>query len=299
MKTIPPGLADHLTGEATTLCRCWKLTRRDETVLGFTDHDRDITIGEVTHEAASGLGTGQMEQSLGMAVDTQEVTGALVSERIAAADLRAGRYDGATIEVWIVNWLAPEERVLDRVLALGEIVEEDGAFRAELRALAADMDETRGRRISRSCDADLGDARCGVDLDAPAFRADGTVSEVLSDLAIRVEGLDGFDVNWFRGGRLTFATGANAGTAIEIAEHLSDGTGGSGALLHLWKPLPASVEPGDTFDIRAGCDKTFAVCRAKFENAARFRGFPHIPGNDFALGYASSFTVMDGGPLVK
>ena len=295
MKTLPAGLADHLTGEVTTLCRCWKLTRRDETVLGFTDHDRDLVFGGVTFEAASGLGSGQMEQSLGMAVDTQEVAGALSSERITADDLRAERYDGATIEVWIVNWLAPAERVLDRVLALGEIVEEDGAFRAELRARAADMDETRGRRISRACDADLGDARCGVDLDTPQFAAEGTVTSVLSGLVIRAGGLDGFDVNWFRGGRLAFTSGGNAGTAIEIAEHLSDD---SGALLHLWKPVPQPVVAGDTFEIRAGCDKTFATCKAKFANAPNFRGFPHIPGNDYALGYASSFKLMDGGPLV-
>jgi uncharacterized phage protein (TIGR02218 family) len=296
VKTLLPGLADHLTGEATTLCRCWKLTRRDATVLGFTDHDRDIVFGGVTHEAASGLGSGQMEQSLGMAIDTQEVAGALSSDRITAEDLRAERYDAATIEVWIVNWLEPEERALDRVLTLGEIVEEDGKFRAELRALAADMDETRGRRISRSCDADLGDARCTVDLDDPAYRADGTVISVLSDLVIRADGLDGFDVNWFRGGRLSFTSGADAGTSIEIAEHMSDD---SGALLHLWKPLPQPVEAGDTFEIRAGCDKVFATCKAKFANAENFRGFPHIPGNDFALGYASSFKMMDGGPLVK
>ena len=295
MKTLPSGLADHLRGEATTLCRCWKLTRRDESVLGFTDHDRDIVFDSVTYEAASGLGSGRMEQSLGMAIDTQEVAGALTSERITAADLRAERYDGASVEVWIVNWLSPDERILDRVLTIGEITEEDGAFRAELRALAADMDETRGRRISRSCDADLGDTRCGVDLDTPEFSAEGTVTSVLSTLVIRADGLDGFDVNWFRGGRLTFATGANAGTVIEIAEHLSDA---SGALLHLWKPQPQSVAVGDTFQIRAGCDKAFSTCKAKFENGANFRGFPHIPGNDFALGYASSFKIMDGGPLV-
>lgn len=295
MKTLPTGLVEHLAGEATMLCRCWKLVRRDETVLGFTDHDRDIVFGDVTFEAASGLGSGQMEQSLGMAIDTQEVAGALTSERITADDLRAERYDGAHIEVWIVNWLAPEERVLDRVLTLGEIVEEDGSFRAELRALAADMGETRGRRISRSCDADLGDARCGIDMDTPEFKADGTVTSILSGLVIRASGLDGFDLNWFRGGRLTFASGANAGRAIEIAEHLSDDLG---ALLHLWKPLPQPVEAGDAFEIRAGCDKTFSTCKAKFANFANFRGFPHIPGNDFALGYASSFRNMDGGVLV-
>ncbi|MEC9343502.1 MAG: DUF2163 domain-containing protein [Pseudomonadota bacterium] len=295
MKTLVPGLAAHLVGEVTTLCRCWRLIRRDGVVLGFTDHDRDIAFGGTGFEAADGLASGRMTHSAGLNVDSQDVAGALSSDRITVDDLRAERYDGATVEVWIVNWLAPDERVLDRVLTIGGIVEADGAFRAELRALAADMDETRGRRVTRRCDADLGDARCGVDLEASAYQAQGVVAEILSGLVLRVTGLDGFEHSWFRGGRLEFSTGANAGTKVEIAEHQD---GEDGAILHLWKPPPQEVQVGDQFAIRAGCDKTFATCRTKFANAVNFRGFPHIPGNDFALGYASSFKTMDGGKLV-
>jgi len=295
MKTLPEGLAAHVAGQATTLCRCWKLTRRDGTVLGFTDHDRDIGFNGVTFEAASGVGAGELEQSLGLGADTQEVAGALSSERIAADDIRADRYDGARIELWIVNWLAPEERLLDRVLTIGEIVEEDGAFRAELRSLSADMDETRGRSFSRACDADLGDARCGVNLALPEFSGSGTVGAVRSTLVVEADGLGAFSNGWFRGGRLTFTSGENAGMSVEIAEHhAGDGV----ATLHLWKPPVGPLEVGDAFEIRAGCDKTFATCKARFDNAVNFRGFPHIPGNDHALGYASSFRVMDGGPIV-
>lgn len=295
MKTLAPGLADHLSGDVTTLCRCWKLIRRDGTVMGFTDHDRDIVFGDVTFEASSGLAAGGMEQSLGLNADSQEVTGAFASERITPQDLRGDRYDGASIEVWIVNWTSPDERVLDRVLTMGEIAEEDGRFRAELRALASDMDETCGRRFSRHCDADLGDARCGVGLEEPQFKATGVVGAVHSGLAFEALGLAAFEANWFRGGRLQFDTGACAGATVEIAEHQA---GDGGVTLHLWKLLSASLAPGDAFTVHAGCDKTFSTCRAKFGNGVNFRGFPHMPGNDFALGYASTFKVMDGGPIV-
>jgi hypothetical protein len=40
---------------------------------------------------------------------------------------------------------------------------------------------------------------------------------------------------------------------------------------------------GDTFRVTAGCDRTHATCRAKFRNAVNFRGFPHMPGNDFII----------------
>ncbi|GIL03336.1 MAG: hypothetical protein BroJett030_32350 [Alphaproteobacteria bacterium] len=295
MKTLPAGLAAHVAGEVTTLCRCWKLIRADGAVLGFTDHDRDVDLDGLACEALSGLGAGELEQSVGLNADTQEVAGALSSDRISADDLHAGLYDGARVELWIVNWSTPAERVLDRVLTIGEVVAEDGAFRAELRALSVDMDETRGRSFSRACDADLGDARCGIDLDQPQCKGAGTVVRALSDLVVEVSGLGGFLSGWFRGGRLAFSSGANAGLAVEVAEHMAgDGT----VVLHLWQPPARPLAAGDGFTVRAGCDKAFATCREKFANGINFRGFPHIPGNDFALGYAAAFRQMDGGPIV-
>jgi hypothetical protein len=55
MRTLPSGLAAHLEGGATTLCRCWTLTRRDGAVFGFTDHDRDLVFAGVAFAAQTGL----------------------------------------------------------------------------------------------------------------------------------------------------------------------------------------------------------------------------------------------------
>ncbi len=296
MKTLSAGLADHLAGEVTTLCRCWKIIRADASVLGFTDHDRDLSFDTVTFAAASGFDAGDMEQNLGLNPDSQEVIGALNSPAISADDIHADRYDGARVELWLVNWLLPDERVLDRVFTIGEIREEGGAFRAELRSLSAEFDQTSGRRFSRQCDADLGDARCGVDLESTLLSATLTVTGIRGELSFEADGLSDFPSNWFRGGHLRFVTGANAGVGIEVAEHIA---GETGASLHLWKPMAFGVAIGDVATLTAGCDKSFGTCIAKFANGVNFRGCPHIPGNDFALGYASTFRLMDGEPLFK
>ncbi len=44
MRAVPPDLAAHLAGDVTTLCRCWRVLRRDGLALGFTDHDRDLAF---------------------------------------------------------------------------------------------------------------------------------------------------------------------------------------------------------------------------------------------------------------
>jgi uncharacterized phage protein (TIGR02218 family) len=295
MRTLHPGLAAHIAGDVTTLCNCWRVTRADGVVLGFTDHDRTIRFDGVDFEAGSGFAASRVEHELGLGVANQEVSGAFDSARLTPDDLRAGRYDGARVETFTVNWSDPAERVLMQVATVGEASEADGAFRVELRSLSSDMDETRGRRFSRACDANLGDARCAVDLDQPAYRAVAVVAAAETDLVLRMDGLSAFSAGWFRGGNLRFDTGQNAGVTVPIAEHVART---DGAIVELWKPIPFPVAAGATATLTAGCDKTFLACREKFANGSNFRGFPHIPGNDFALGYASSFRVMDGGPLV-
>ena len=53
MRTIPAGLKAHLDGGATTVCHAWRVTRRDGTVLGFTEHDHDLVFGGTLFAAAS------------------------------------------------------------------------------------------------------------------------------------------------------------------------------------------------------------------------------------------------------
>ena len=47
MKSLSPALAAHLATGTTTLAYCWRVTRRDGTVLGFTEHDRDLTYAKL------------------------------------------------------------------------------------------------------------------------------------------------------------------------------------------------------------------------------------------------------------
>jgi uncharacterized phage protein (TIGR02218 family) len=296
MKTIPEALGQHLAGEATTLCRCWKLLRADGVELGFTDHDRDIEFGGVLFEAKSGADGSEIESMLGFARDSQEITGAISSARISAEEIRAGRYDGARIELWLVNWSDWSQRLLDRSFSLGAISGEDNRFRVELTGASPQFSAIRGRRFQRLCDADLGDSRCGVDLSGAGMWGEAQIVAVPSSLIVAADGLAGFEPGWFRGGGARFSGGANDGVKVGIAEHLAHG---DGVRLHLWNAPPFAPAVGDLIVVTAGCDKSFAQCRDRFANSAAFRGFPHMPGNDFALGHAASFDVMDGGALTS
>ncbi len=247
--------------------------------LGFTDHDLDLMVDGVACRAASGFDASAATEKLGLAAGSAEIAGALVDEAIAEVDIRAGRYDGARVEVHLVDWSQPVLSVLLRVMSLGAITREGLAFRAELRSLAAALDVERGRLYTPRCSADLGDARCGVALDAPDRRAEGTVAAG-GTATIICAGLSALAADALAGGRSEVLTGAAAGFTVEIAA-ATPVTGG--VSLTFWQPAPVPLAPGDAVRVTVGCDKAFATCRDRFANAVNFRGFPHMPGIDRIL----------------
>lgn len=164
MRAIPDEMAARIESGAATLCHAWIVRREDGTALGFTDHDRPLEVEGVTCAAASGWTAGAMEGAVGGAAGSVAAAGVLDDAAISAADLEAGLYDGAAVEVWRVDWARPDLRVRLQVAALSRVRREGEVFHAELDGPLAALDRVVGRTYGRTCDAVLGDGRCRADL---------------------------------------------------------------------------------------------------------------------------------------
>ena len=288
MKTLSPALQAHLHDGTTTLSSCWRIARADGVTLGFTDHDQVLTFDGTDFEPESGFAASEVRSGSDLSVDAQDAEGVLTSDRITETDIIDGRWDAAEVELWRVNWADTSQRVMLRHGAVGQIRRGRMAFVAEVRALAHVLGQTVGRTFQSSCDAALGDGRCGVNIESATNKGSGVVTDLLRDRAFMASGLAGFAAGWFTHGTLTWTSGANAGRITEMLAH--DLAGSIPNLTLLEAPVRAIAE-GDNFIARAGCDKRMATCRAKFVNTVNFRGFPNIPGQDAVLRYAS----RDGG----
>ena len=294
MRQISADFATALARTVTTLCHCWRVARRDGVVQGFTDHDSDVTFSSVTFAAASGFDASDTEATLGLSAGGGEVSGALSSDVLSEDHLADGVWDGASVEVWLVNWSAPEQRVLLDVATIGEVRRSEFAFTAELRSAASYLDQETGLLFQRLCSADLGDARCKLALTAPDFACDGTVLAGATQIVFAASLERAYESGFFTGGKLTFTSGANSGASCQVKDHTVAGD----VSFLLWTPLAHAIAIGDRFTVTAGCDKTLATCRHKFNNIANHRGFPHMPGNDILISYPnSSDPIFDGGSL--
>lgn len=295
MTADPTGLYAHLATGATTVCRAWALRRSDGVMLGFTDHDRAFSFEGIRFKADSGLTARAVQQSTGLSVDNSQALGALSDAAVTEADILAGRYDGAEVFAWLVNWADLSQRVLQFRGSLGEITRGAGAFEAELRGLAERLNQPQGRVYQRNCSALLGDVSCGFDLETPGYVLKRAVEHVDQRQVFRFARFIGFDDRWFERGRLIVQSGDAAGLSAFIKRDrlLADGT----REIELWQSLAADIAEGDMLRLEAGCDKRAETCRTKFANFLNFRGFPHIPGEDWLTSFPSSSTVNDGGRL--
>lgn len=164
MRHIPEELAARIESGAAMLCHAWIVRRGDGVEMGFTDHDRDLVIEDVTCRAGSGWTAGAVEGGAGLAAGSASAAGGLDDDGIAEADIAAGLFDGASVELWRVDWARPNLKVRLWTGRMARIRREGGAFVADLEGPMAALERVVGRTCGRDCDATLGDARCQVDV---------------------------------------------------------------------------------------------------------------------------------------
>lgn len=256
-------------------------TRRDGMVLGFTDHDQALEFEGIAFRPDSGLIAKVIVQGSGLSVDNTEAVGALSDGAITEVDLMAGRWDAADVRLWEVDWRDTSDRRLVFRGHLGEVSRSGGSFRAELRGLSEPLNRTQGRVYHPRCSAELGDGKCGFDLTAPGYFAEGLVQSQNDGQRFTLSGIAGHDLRWFERGRLIMLSGAAQGLEGLVKNDLA--LPGNLRDVELWSALGLHPAVGDRVRLLAGCDKRAETCRLKFLNKMNFRGFPHVPPEDWLI----------------
>jgi hypothetical protein len=359
MKNISAALKLHLAQETTTLARCWKITRLDGKIFGFTSADKDLTVDSIVYLASTGVSPTSITSSNNLSVDNLEVNGFLDSSTITELDLLAGLWDYANVVVFDVNF---NDLTMGKLImftgTLGTVNAGAMNFTAELRGLTQPLQQNLLEYYSPGCRASLGDTRCTVNL--VPFTAAGTVGTTINQKSwydtsitnttsttqysitaitqanpavvtapghnfttgqtVNFIGIAGmtelngktatvtfisstqFSINintsvaqgdysayisggtvilaptseYYQNGVVTWTSGANLGLSMEVKTYRP-------GYIELFQPMIFTVALGDTYSIKAGCDKQLSTCLGRFNNVINFRGEPHIPGNDQIL----------------
>lgn len=262
-----------LDAELSTLAFCWRIERRDGVAIGMTSHDRDLIVEGFRYRAAPGMRPASVKAGIGADASDVEVAGALSADAISEADLGAGRWDGAAVELRLTQWEAPGSPwMLLAAGTLGAVTRRDAEFEAELAGSAQTLRASVAPSTSPGCRAALGDRDCRVDMAARRRRV--VVSAVEGEVA-SVAGLAPGDHAF---GTIRWLDGANAG----LVQAVVDNDAGS---VTLADPPAFPIEGACAALLVEGCDRSLATCAARFGNALNFRGEAFLPGTDLLTRY--------------
>lgn len=181
MRSISSAMRAMLDGNVHTLTRCWKVTRQDGVVLGFTSHSKTVVFddggGPVLYEAETGWTGSALEGRADLSVDTSSAIGLLVSPRITRNDLIAGRYDNAVVRTFWVNFedlSASMGDIKGWEYTVGDITVEGDTFVCQLRSKTDKYNQHIVDLIGMACAVDLGSTKCGVVLHPAQFQVSGS-----------------------------------------------------------------------------------------------------------------------------
>jgi uncharacterized phage protein (TIGR02218 family) len=279
MKALSPGLLAHYAQGTTMIATCWKVSRTDGVILTATAHPEDIVFGGATYVSVAGYTMSDQDTGSELSPDNFELEGFLASPAITLADIHAGVWDGAAVEMFEVNYANTSQgRNLLQTGTLGELKGSRSKFGIEVRGLAQTLTRRIVRLMSKECNADLGDARCTLDL--AAFTASGTVTNFTERRTVVADVFAAQASDYYAGGVITFTSGENLGLGMEV---MTNTQGTSTAVLY--QQMPFDIAIGDTFTVCAGCKKRLTEdCIGKFSNGINFRGFPYLPQSDVYKG---------------
>lgn len=278
-RSLSGALQTHLAGNVLTLALCVKIARLDGIVLGFTSAAAPFTFDSVAYSPGLSVDVSQLRTSEGSGVDNLDFDGVLQSEAITESDLLAGRYDHASVEIFVLNYAdLTQLRMVLATGTLGEAEFQDGQFRLEFRSLVTYLQQQIGELTSHLCRVkELGDFRCQLAL--ATFVDSRSVASVVSATSITFGG-DTRATGFFDYGVCEVRSGLNRAFKRPIKTHtVSAGTG----TLVFQEAFPFSFAVGDVIVLTAGCDRTLSTCFTKFSNVINFQGEPYLPGNDKIL----------------
>ena len=272
MRVASPGLLAALDAELTTVALVARIARRDGVLLAWTTADTAIELDGVRHEPAPGLSLSAIDLGGDEAGD---VTGVLGADAVSAADVAAGRFDGARVVLGLVDAMQPQ--LGEMSLGAGRIARieaRDGAFTATLRSALGALDAVPITLCAPECRAQLGDPRCRVNL---AGRR--TLARITGGVGVSLaHDSPAGAADAFAYGRVRALSGAAVGLERAIVASVA-------GQVTLEALLDGAV-PSDRIELTEGCDKRFATCRDRFANALNFQGEPHVPGGDAVTRYA-------------
>lgn len=198
------------------VCTCYDVVRTDGHRLRLTDNSTPIEFMGSTWEPMS-FDASARRREIGVKASNLEIRGAITSDKITLTDLRAGRYQGATITEYLIDWRYPHlEPLLETRYQIEETMFSNEDWSAKVKGLPFILQNKVGDVYGRTCRYVLGDDDCRATYTVESGKA---VLDVVDERRVIYVGsttLSNTTTGWYALGKLLWLTGANAKLIEEL-----------------------------------------------------------------------------------
>jgi uncharacterized phage protein (TIGR02218 family) len=272
MKNIGDDLKKSLADSSPSMARCFRIKLKDNSIIAFTEHRSELKIGNVLYKPGCSFEENSGLRAFSdMTSNSYGVVSIFDGVNIKKDEVFLGKFDGAEVNVFMVNYDHPEYGSISIISGFVDSLEISGEkIYFSVAGIMSVLEKTIGDVYSPLCRAKFCDKKCS--LAAQDYTFYGAIASVASEIEFHSEDSPIKDkaIDYFKYGYITFVDGKNAGSSVEIKQSsLGD------IVLNI---SPVNVmEIGNQFRLVAGCDKKFSSCGGKFGNAINFRGEPNLP----------------------
>lgn len=267
-----------LTATTLFLARVVRITRLDDVVLRIAEAEQSLTVSAETFLPLPGAQISAVKHIINGDVGSMEITFAHSDGgRLDTAELNTGFWDGAAVEVYLVDRLTLPALgdpiftgVIDAVTI--NLIGSSGSF--DIRGLSAEA-EAFIQTYQPMCRTDLFSVLCG--LNAADWDHAATIDTILDRFNFTVMGLASPPADgWFNQGTFQTASGFKGVIANWVQGSLKMTT---------YQPVCMSrLTVGEAVTLYPGCDKTAATCKNKFNNRINHQAEAHFLGINSIVG---------------
>lgn len=274
-------LIAHIQLATTSLAAClYAVSPIDASVVAMTSFSSDLTgvpgYPGVTFKRNTGVVASQLQADAGNAFSQMEASLFLLSAGISEADVLAGKWVRAPATLFLCNYEALNMgQLIMQSGYLAEFVQKSPVVTTEIKGLNNALSAQIGTVTRAECRHDFCDSGCT--LNAANYTVTGTVTGVTSQTQFAASALT-IPASWANNGRLVFTSGSNTGYPLRIDNNATPTS------IVLRTPAPYLPVIGNTFSLRAGCQKRLVDCQGRVQvdttpvnNVINFAGFSFIP----------------------
>lgn len=267
MKDFSPlAISSAAVGFPARLCT---ITRRtDGVIFRIAESDQAVMVGSETWQVIPGINISAVTHTNNGEMPSCQIV--CVHENggiINTSDLEAGLFDGADVQLYIVDRRNLSRKGLQFTGSIATITyTAENLITMAVKGPAVNAKILMTQTRSPMCRTDLFSVLCGVN--PASYVVSTTIVAIIDAFNFTVSGLAQAD-GWFNQGVAV----TSSGIAVEIANWVQ-----STQTLTAYLPANLLLSAGADLTLYPGCDKTLAMCGGRYMNTLNFQGEPHFLG---------------------